>query len=256
MNSPARNKPPPTKPHPVLSPHRGDPSLPALGIHLTSPITLPSNGFQIENAGSPFPPAGFWAQGQELRPRGCSRAGPHVLQLSLRGLSLPNFRGAWPAARTGSDHFTFRKVNQSEQVQELQGRAYNHNNTHCLQPLGLPLQTQHPARRPSIPASGPLRSGGSYCEKPRGIRLGTETREGGRRAAPRGCAGPGPPRCGPTWAAAAAGICRTGSPHQGEPAASESLDFRAAAETPGGDVGPWPRGSQETCPGAARVRGR
>lgn len=54
-------------------------------------------------------------------------------------------------AQTVSDHFTFWKINQSQQMKQLQRCKYNHNNTHCLQSLRLPLESQHSSNRQTIP---------------------------------------------------------------------------------------------------------
>lgn len=43
-------------------------------------------------------------------------------------------------------------------MKQLQRRKYNHNNTHCLQSLWLPLESQHSSNRQIIPVFTPLRN--------------------------------------------------------------------------------------------------
>lgn len=86
------------------------------------------------------------------------------LMLSILADQTPNLQ----TAQTVSDHFTFRKINQSQQMKQLQRCKYNHNNTHCLQSLRLPLESQHSSNRQIIPVFTPLCNqreiGGFYQE--------------------------------------------------------------------------------------------
>lgn len=74
-----------------------------------------------------------------------------MLSKSILADQIPHLE----TAQTASDHFTFRKINQSQQMKQLQRCKYNHNNTHCLQSLRLPLQSQHSSNRQIIPVVTP-----------------------------------------------------------------------------------------------------
>lgn len=76
------------------------------------------------------------------------------LMLSILADQTPHLQ----TAQSASDHFTFWKINQSQQMKQLQRCKYNHNNTHCLQSLRLPLESQHSSNRQIIPVFTPVRN--------------------------------------------------------------------------------------------------